>query len=310
MYWRVLSPKSEPRDTLETVASTLPGVVRLSEPGAAYLVIIYGTDLGRRIPLGIADVECGRVMQTDVPLDDDAVSRKHARFAWTGSSYIVRDLGSTNGTFVNDVNVRERTLIDGDQIKIGRTIFKFIYGGNVELAYHEEIYRLMTFDGLTETHNKRSFETTLDREVARGVRYKRPLALVMFDIDLFKRVNDGLGHLAGDAVLRQLAALIIPNVRREDTLARVGGEEFALLIPEIELSAAAAVAEKLRALVERSPFRFEDKPIAITTSFGVASLRLDPPPMAAADLYQAADEQLYRAKNGGRNRVMFAGSAA
>ena len=306
MYWQSLSPKSEPRDTLETVASTIPGVVRLSELGAAYLVIIYGTDLGRRIPLGVADVECGRVMQTDVPLDDDAVSRKHARFAWTGSSYIVRDLGSTNGTFVNDVNVRERTLVDGDQIKIGRTIFKFIFGGNVELAYHEEIYKLMTFDGLTETHNKRSFETTLEREVARGVRYKRHLALVMFDIDLFKRVNDGMGHLAGDAVLRQLAALILPNVRREDTLARVGGEEFALLIPEIELAGATAVAEKLRGLVERSPFRFEDKPIAITTSFGVASLRLEGPPMTPAELYQAADEQLYRAKNGGRNRVMSA----
>ena len=299
-----MSPKSEPRDTLETIVSSLPSAVRLSEPGLAYLVVIYGTDLGRRIPLGAADVECGRVMQTDIPLDDDAVSRKHARFAWTGNSYIVRDMGSTNGTFVNDVNVRERTLVDGDQIKIGRTIFKFIFGGNVELAYHEAIYNLMTIDGLTETHNKRSFEATLEREVARGVRYKRPLALVMFDIDHFKNVNDGMGHLAGDAVLRQLAALVAPNVRREDTLARVGGEEFALLIPEIELDAAAAVAEKLRGLVERGSFRFEDKPIAITTSFGVAALRIEGVPMTAAELYQAADEQLYRAKNGGRNRVM------
>lgn len=304
MYWEPLSSKSEPRDTLETIASSLPSAVRLSEPGLAYLVVIYGAELGRRIPLGAADVECGRVMQTDIPLDDDAVSRKHARFAWTGNSYIVNDLKSTNGTFVNDVNVRERTLVDGDQIKIGRTIFKFIFGGNVELAYHEAIYNLMTIDGLTETHNKRSFETTLEREVARGVRYKRPLALVMFDIDHFKLVNDGMGHLAGDAVLRQLAALIAPNVRREDTLARVGGEEFALLIPEIEIEAAAAVAEKLRGLVERAPFRFEDKPIAITTSFGVAALRFEGAPMTPAELYQAADEQLYRAKNGGRNRVM------
>jgi diguanylate cyclase len=300
-----LAQKSEPRDTLETIVSSLPSVARTSEPGVAYLVVIYGTDLGRRIPLGAADIECGRVMQTDLPLDDDAVSRKHARFAWTGTSYIVRDLGSTNGTFVNDVNVRERTLVDGDQIKIGRTIFKFIFGGNVELAYHEEIYKLMTFDGLTETHNKRSFETTLEREVGRGVRYKRPLALVMFDIDHFKRVNDGMGHLAGDAVLRQLAALITPKVRREDTLARVGGEEFALLIPEIELAAAGGVAEKLRALVERTPFRFEEKLIPITTSFGVAALRIDGAAMTPLELYQAADERLYRAKNGGRNRVVW-----
>lgn len=300
-----MAHKTEPRDTLETIVSSLPSVVRTSEPGIAYLVVIYGTELGRRIALGAADIECGRVMQTDIPLDDDAVSRKHARFAWTGSSYIVRDLGSTNGTFVNDVNVRERTLADGDQIKIGRTIFKFIYGGNVELAYHEAIYHLMTFDGLTQTHNKRSFETTLEREVARGVRYKRSLSLVMFDIDHFKKINDELGHLAGDAVLRQLAALIAANVRREDVLARVGGEEFALLVPEIELEAAAVVAEKLRALVERSPFRFEDKAISLTTSFGVAALRFDGVPMIPSELYQAADERLYRAKNGGRNRVAW-----
>lgn len=305
MYCTGLAEKTDPRDTLETIVSQLPSVVRTSEPGAAYLVVIYGAELGRRIPLGAADIECGRVMQTDIPLDDDAVSRKHARFAWTGSSYIVRDLGSTNGTFVNDVNVRERTLVDGDQIKIGRTIFKFIFGGNVELAYHEEIYRLMTFDGLTQTHNKRSFDTMLEREVSRGVRYKRPLALVMFDIDHFKHVNDGLGHLAGDAVLRQLAALIAANVRREDMLARVGGEEFALLLPEIALAAAGSVAEKLRALVERSSFRFEEKPITLTTSFGVAALPPDGAAITPVELYQAADERLYRAKNGGRNRVVW-----
>jgi diguanylate cyclase (GGDEF)-like protein len=304
VYCESLAHKTEPRDTLETI-TTLPSVVGTSEPGVAYLVVIYGAELGRRIALGAAVIECGRVMQTDIPLDDDAVSRKHALFAWTGSSYIVRDLGSTNGTFVNDVNVRERTLVDGDQIKIGRTIFKFIYGGNVELAYHEAIYHLMTFDGLTQTHNKRSFETTLEREVARGVRYKRALALVMFDIDHFKSINDNLGHLAGDAVLRQLAALIAANVRREDVLARVGGEEFALLVPEIELDAAGLVAEKLRQLVERSPFRFEEKAIALTTSFGVAALRLDGPVMTPIELYQAADECLYRAKNGGRNRVVW-----
>jgi diguanylate cyclase (GGDEF)-like protein len=300
-----LAQKSDSRDTLETIVSHLPPVVRTSEPGIAYLVVIYGNELGKRIPLGATDIECGRVMQTDIPLDDDAVSRKHARFAWTGSSYIVRDLGSTNGTFVNDVNVRERTLVDGDQIKIGRTIFKFIFGGNVELAYHEAIYHLMTFDGLTQTHNKRSFETTLEREVARSLRYKRPLSLVMFDIDHFKRINDEMGHLAGDAVLRQLAALIAANIRREDMLARVGGEEFALLVPEISLAGAGAMAEKLRVGVESAPFRFEEKAIELTTSFGVASLPIDGTPMTPTELYQAADAQLYRAKNGGRNRVAW-----
>jgi diguanylate cyclase (GGDEF)-like protein len=304
LYLSLVGDNQDNRDTLDTVVSKLPPVARPEGPGEACLVIIYGADLGRRIPLGAADVECGRAITTEIPLDDDAVSRKHARFAWTGSAYIVSDLGSTNGTFVNDASVRERTLREGDQIKIGRTIFKFIAGSNVELAYHEEIYRLMTFDGLTQVHNKRSFDTTLEREVSRSLRYRRPLSLVLFDIDHFKRINDELGHLAGDAVLRQLASLVNANIRREDTLARVGGEEFALILPELTLEAALSVAEKLRVLVQRTGFRFEERPIPLTVSFGVALLAIDGPAVPPAALYQAADERLYVAKNTGRNRVM------
>jgi len=290
------------RATLHTAQSVVPPGAQL-DPNTACLVVIYGIELGKRIPLGTDEVVCGRSVQTGIPLDDDAVSRRHARFAWTGSSFIVADLGSTNGTFVNDASVRERTLSDGDQVKIGHTIFKFISGSNVEISYHEEIYRLMTCDGLTQIHNKRSFETAMEREVSRGHRYRRPLSLLLFDIDHFKKVNDVFGHLAGDAVLRQLAALVNANIRREDTIARVGGEEFALLIPEIALDPARLVAEKLRALVEQTPCRFEEEDIPITASFGVAELGATPQ-MAPAELYQTADERLYAAKRGGRNRVM------
>ena len=103
-------------------------------------------------------------------------------------------------------------LRDGDLIKIGRTIFKFLTGGNIENAYHEEIYRLTTVDGLTQIFNKRYFLDTLEREIARAHRYRRPLSLVMFDIDHFKKVNDSFGHLAGDYVLKHLAQ----TVRDED----------------------------------------------------------------------------------------------
>jgi diguanylate cyclase (GGDEF)-like protein len=290
------------RATIVTTASALPLAPRPSEPGTACLVVIYGAELGKRIPLGANAIECGRAMNTDIPLDDDAVSRRHARVAWTGSSYIVSDLGSTNGTYVNDVTVREKTLKDGDQIKIGRSIFKFIYGGNIELSYHEEIYRLMTVDGLTQVQNKRSFEGALEREVSRSQRYQRPLSLVIFDIDHFKKVNDERGHLAGDAVLRQLAALVAANIRREDLLARVGGEEFALLAPEISIEGARIAAEKIRAVIERTPCRFEEQEIRITSSFGVACYPPDSK-MTPKELYGAADQRLYVAKNSGRNRV-------
>ena len=293
---------SDHRETLVTTVALLTDSPRV-EAGQACLVVIYGAELGKRLPLGESILVCGRSIETDIPLDDEAVSRKHARFAWTGADYAVQDLGSTNGTYVNDVPVSGgRLLRDGDQIKIGRTIFKFLCSGNVELSYHEEIYRLMTRDGLTQIHNKRAFEDALDRELSRGRRYARHLSLVLFDIDHFKRINDSRGHLAGDAVLRQLAGAIATHVRREDILARVGGEEFALLLPEVAIDGARFVAEKLRALVQATPFRYEEQAIVVTASFGVASV--EPGKTATADeLYQAADARLYAAKNAGRNRV-------
>lgn len=298
----VAKQENDHRQTLVTCTSIAPPALPV-EPGTACLVVIYGTELGRRIALGTGAIECGRAIQTDIPLDDEAVSRRHARISWTGMNYVVRDLGSTNGTYVNDVSVDERALKDGDQVKIGRTIFKFIQGGNVELSYHEEIYRLMTFDGLTQVHNKRSFEVALEREVSRACRYHRHLSLIMFDIDHFKSINDTRGHLTGDAVLRQMAALAAANVRRDDILARVGGEEFALLVPEIPVESARHVAEKLRTIVERTPFRYEEGEIAVTASFGVAGVTPDAP-VSPMELYRRADERLYHAKKGGRNRVM------
>jgi diguanylate cyclase (GGDEF)-like protein len=297
----VAEEDTESRATIITTASQIPAAAA-ADPTTACLVVIYGGELGKRIPLGAQPLECGRALDTGLPLDDDAASRRHARFAWAGNGFVVRDLESTNGTWVNDDSVVERTLRDGDQVKIGRTIFKFIYGGNIELSYHEEIYRLMTFDGLTRVFNKRSFEEALQREVSRSQRYQRHLSLVLFDIDHFKRINDTRGHLAGDAVLRQLASLVVANVRREDIFARVGGEEFALLLPEVAGEGARTVAEKIRALVQRSTFRFEEQPIPVTASFGVASFEPESS-LAPADLYRIADERLYQAKGSGRNRV-------
>ena len=125
----------------------------------------------------------------------------------------------------------------------------------------------------------------------------------MFDIDHFKSINDTRGHLTGDAVLRQMAALAAANVRRDDVLARVGGEEFALLVPEIPVESARHVAEKLRTIVASTPFRFDEGEIAVTASFGVAGITPDAP-VSPMELYRRADERLYHAKKGGRNRVM------
>ncbi len=267
----------------------------------ACLVIIYGEDLGRRVPLGEEPCVIGRSSKCDVQVDQESVSRNHARISRLGDGYSIRDLGSTNGTYVNDELVDDVMLRDGDQVKIGRTIFKFIVGGNMEAQYHEEIYRLMTVDGLTELHNKRYFTESLEKEISRAKRYERPFSLVLFDIDHFKKINDTYGHLAGDAVLRQLGALIRGRVRRDDTPARTGGEEFAVILPEVACDGAVLLADKLRRAVEEATFRFEGTIIPVTVSLGVAEW--NPAEDDPAELVKRSDEKLYEAKRSGRNRV-------
>src|SRR5690606_19289325 len=219
---------TNPNKTVVTVITK--AAPKGSEEGrAGCLVIIYGDDLGWRVPLGPEPTVIGRSSKCDVQLDQESVSRNHARISRQRGTYVIHDLGSTNGTYVNDELVDEVALRDGDQIKIGRTIFKFIVSGNMEAQYHEEIYRLMTVDGLTEMHNKRYFNEAIEREASRSRRYGRVFSLVLFDIDHFKQINDTYGHLAGDAVLRQLGALVRTRVRRDDVPARTGGEEFAVI---------------------------------------------------------------------------------
>src|SRR5206468_804419 len=181
-------------------------------------------------------------------------------------------------------------------------IYRFLIGGNVEAEYHEEIYRLTIIDALTDIHNKRYFLEFLDRELARSARYERPLSLVMLDIDRFKLINEDLGHLGGDYTLRELAGRIKGNIRKEELFARYGGEEFAVVLPETNAEGAVALGERLRSVVETTPFRYEDKVYNITISLGIAITSGDES-MTPSALLRLADEKLYQAKHEGRNRV-------
>lgn len=294
-----------PREDETTTSSVTPIRQETTDadvpPADACLVIIYGPDLGRRIELGQASFEIGRASKCDLPLDQEGVSRHHACISRENDGCVLRDLGSTNGTYVNDRAIRERKLADGDQIKIGRSILKFMTGGNIEATYHEEIYRLMTVDGLTRLFNRRYFNDALEREINRSKRYDHALSLALFDIDFFKKTNDTFGHVAGDALLRQLADATLGKLRREDILARVGGEEFAVILPEIDLAGARVTGEKLRQIVQETAFTFDELTLQATISVGVAQWHGAGEP--SRDLYERADAALYRAKNGGRNRV-------
>ena len=251
---------------------------------SACLVHIYptGAGMGTRYPLADQPIVLGRASDCEVRINDHSVSRRHARIQPGADGYYAVDLQSTNGTYVNDVPASMYKLKDGDYLRIGNCIYRFLTGGNVEAEYHEEIYRLTIMDALTETYNKRYFLEFLDRELSRSSRYQRPLSLVMIDIDRFKTINDDLGHLGGDFTLRELAARIKGSIRKEELFARYGGEEFAV--------------------VGTAPFQYEDKFYSVTVSGGIATT-IGEDNVTPMDLIRRADDKLYQAKNEGRNRV-------
>jgi diguanylate cyclase (GGDEF)-like protein len=272
---------------------------------AACLVLIYppGPDMGKRFPLDQQEFVLGRGSDCDILVDRDSVSRRHAKvFLRDGTTWVVQDQNSTNGSYVNDLPIKEALLTDGDFLKIGAAIFKFLTGTNVEMSYHEEIYRMTIVDGLTGVHNKRFFLEFLDREMARCARTGRPLALVMFDVDHFKLINDQHGHLTGDYVLKELAKRLTARIRRDELLARYGGEEFAAVLPETARQGALEFGEQIRLLVAREPFEFEGDKLPVTISVGVAVA--EGPTLDAQAFVKAADENLYRAKRAGRNQVV------
>jgi two-component system, cell cycle response regulator len=271
----------------------------------ACVVHIYptGPGMGTRYPLSDVPVVLGRGHDCDIRINDHSVSRRHARLQPGADGYYAVDLQSTNGTFVNDIIASICKLKDGDYLRIGNCIYRFLAGGNVEAEYHEEIYRLTIIDALTDTHNKRFLMEFLDRELARSGRYNRPLALIMFDIDRFKVINDDMGHLGGDATLRELSNLVKTTIRKEELFARYGGEEFAVVLPETTREGALPVAERIRGLVEKHPFQYEGKSYPVTVSLGVASTAGEKP-LSPSDLIRIADENLYQAKHDGRNRVV------
>src|SRR6476620_2643445 len=245
-----------------------------SDPEQACLVLIYpaGAELGKRYELaGAKEIIIGRGADCDIQVDRDSVSRKHAKVIRAGSGWQVADLGSTNGSYVNDGQITQCSLRDGDLLKIGNAIFKFLVGGNIESSYHEEIYRMTIIDGLTQAFNKRYFIENLEKEIPRCTRHQRPLSLVMFDIDHFKKINDEHGHLTGDFVLRELSRRVRTRVRKEEVFARYGGEEFAITLPETPGDSAMKVGEDIRRLVAADTFEFEGDRIPVTISVGVGT---------------------------------------
>jgi len=169
---------------------------------------------------------------------------------------------------------------------------------------HREAQRLSVTDPLTGAGNLRHMTTTLAREVERATRFDRPLALLLMDLDHFKRVNDTYGHTVGDAVLRELSRRVAACVREVDTVARYGGEEFVVITPETDTEGALHLAARICEAIREAPFVVGEDNVIVTVSIGVASLPSHG--TSSGDLVRAADDGLYAAKRAGRDRYQLA----
>jgi GGDEF domain-containing protein len=300
---------------------------REQKPDRHLLVGVHGSLLGQVIRLDEQPFRVGRNHESELWLDDTGVSRRHAQIVPDPGGYLLEDLESANGTFVQGQRVDRHLLRDGDVIQFGPTaVFRYSLADKDQEDMLRQLYAASVTDPLTGAHNREYFDTHLASELSYARRHKTDLGLLMFDIDHFKRVNDTYGHQAGDTVLIEIANMVAKIVRNEDVIARYsnpyrnasevvrkeevfaryGGEEFAMILRETDVGGTQRAGERLRQTIEAMFIQAESNRIRVTISVGCASLAECTEPQAE-QLIALADRRLYAAKHAGRNRVVAEG---
>lgn len=273
----------------------------------AALIVLKGDELGRDFRLRRKPMIIGRSPEAEICLPDQGASRRHARVDFEGTDdgdepvYTLTDLNSTNHTFVNSERVESTTLRDGDKVRIGDTVLKFVVMDSLEANFHAEVRDRISYDQLTGLLTKESLFLAFERELDRCLRYDLPVSVLMMDLDRFKSVNDTHGHLMGSHVLAEVGGIIRHCIRSADVSARYGGEEFVTYLAETDGEGARVAAERIRKAIEGHGFVLDDVSISVTISIGVATAPEHG--TTVEGLVGAADEALYRAKETGRNRV-------
>lgn len=281
-------------------------LVRGSEK-RAFVVVLGGDRMGEMFALKEGDrTTIGRGLQTDIRLSDEGISRTHAMIEERGGDYVLIDAGSTNGTYANGNRIDEHVLQEGDKIQIGASsVLRFTYHDDVDQDFQRSLYESALRDRLTGLFNRGYFANRLESDVAFALRHDKPLALVFFDVDHFKSINDRFGHQAGDEVLKELAERVNSTTRSEDIFARYGGEEFVLICRDVDAQRALRAAERIIDTVTARPFVVGDAELSVTVSIGVADLGALTH-QSAESLLAAADSAMYAAKRKGRGRIELA----
>jgi diguanylate cyclase (GGDEF)-like protein len=280
----------DPRAAIERAHQHEPALIMLEGdlPGQVFRI-----KPGRQI--------IGRRPECDIRVRERAVSGVHAEVIRVRDTITINDLASTNGTLVNGYRIRTPVpLVQGNLLKLGNCVFKYV-DSLLEVEFTESLHARGTMDQLTGAYNQSYLVAKLGFAIDTATE-TRPVSIVAFDFDNFKQVNDQYGHAAGDHVLRASSALIMAEfVRPEDLFARMGGEEFVIVLQATPVEAAVEIAERIRRRLEEGPFTYEGEDIRLTSSFGVccATNALEQPEFVLL----RADELLYRSKREGRNRV-------
>jgi len=275
----------------------------------ASLIVLAGWEIGKEIEVSSAPMILGRSFECEVCVNAPSVSRQHAQIELVEENnerfFRVTDLGSSNGTYVNTTRTAATRLHNGDKVKMGDVLFKFVMQDEIDARFHQDVHRLIHYDQLTGLLTMDAFRLRLD-EALRAARPGTTFALAMTDLDGLKKVNDTHGHLAGRMVIGAMGRIIRESLRETDFAGLYGGDEGIILFPDTTLHAALAIAEELRVAIEHYSFDFDGAPIRVTISQGLAEFPAHGRTPEA--LIASADRALYAAKAAGRNCVKAAPS--
>lgn len=266
------------------------------------LIVMEGINVGEVFQIEKAPVLIGRDPKCEIRIWEEGISRQHCKIERNDGSFILIDLGSTNGTTVNGEAATQVVLAEGDKIRLGEVLLRFSFQDALDVAHQEAMREMALRDPLTKVFNRRHFMDMIYKEINYATRVRQPLSVILLDVDYFKRINDNYGHQAGDVVLQTIAQRLSKELRVYDALARFGGEEFVVMLRGTTLENGLLLAERLRKLVENLLISYEGKTIPVTISLGVATL--DPDKVVTADdLIKEADQYMYKSRNKGRNCV-------
>ena len=293
---------------LEWIATLMPIVERedaILADERPHLIVLRGPSLGDFFALEGDDLVLGSdPFRADLVVRDVEVSSKHARiYRKPGGGYLIRDLGTGEGTAVNEETLGgEWALSDGDRISLGDSVLEYSCGDPVRANFHDALHRLISRDYLTDLLVKNRFDEEFEHRLESASAEGRSVGVLMADIDNLKKINDAHGHLLGEFVVGEIGRIIgelHDGGGRQAT--RFGGDEYQTILPGLSKEEALEVAEEIRRRVENHDFEREGVSPRPTLSLGVSSYPEDG--ATRADLTRNADEALYRAKRSGGNTV-------